>query len=91
MVGDMIRIKRTRNREYRTENSGGGVTSRQFTPSEYAVVDGKQLVARIVFMGEGWRVCQATERSLFGRAVSPVGMNRFKEVREWALLKYGDV
>jgi hypothetical protein len=55
-------------------------------PSEYGLYDGKDLVARILRMGDGWRACRPSDRSVIGTAVSPVGLNGFREVRDWVLV-----
>lgn len=64
---------------------GGGKEVK--SPAEYSVFNGKQLLARIVKMGDGWRACKPSEVSAIGLAVSPIGMNKFREVRQWAISK----
>lgn len=62
---------------------GGGVTL--IRHAEYELRDGRRALAKIVRGPEGWRACRISESSSFGLAVSPVGMNRFREVRAWAI------
>jgi hypothetical protein len=78
-----LKIKRTQNRRYRNGDRKDDLLS----PSEYAVYRGKELIARILKMGEGWRACRPSEGSKIGTAISPIGMNKFREVKTWTLLK----
>ncbi|HEV7700912.1 MAG TPA: hypothetical protein VGO43_11830 [Pyrinomonadaceae bacterium] len=70
-----------KNREY--QDRGGVLVCA--APAEYGLFDGHRLIVRILRMGDGWRVCRPTERSTIGLAISPIGMNKFREVREWAI------
>jgi hypothetical protein len=36
-------------------------------------------------MRDGWRCCRPTSQSLLGTAISPIGLNAFKMVRDWAI------
>ena len=62
--------------------------TRAFLPAEYALFEGGQLVARIIRMDDGWRACRPTATSKIGLAVSPIGLNSFKEVRQWTIEQY---
>lgn len=72
-----MKVKRTKNRSL----VRGGVS----VPAEYGIFDGPRLLARILRMGDGWRACRPTSTSQIGIAISPIGMNKYREVREWAL------
>lgn len=78
----ILKVKRTRNREYK--DAGGGVAT-AFIPAEYGVFEGAKCLARIIRSGEGWRACKATSGSSIGLAISPIGMNKFREVRAWII------
>jgi hypothetical protein len=54
-------------------------------PAEYAVFVNGEQVARIVKARDGWRIVQPTPSSKFGVAVSPVGLNKFSRVKDYAL------
>jgi hypothetical protein len=84
-INRKIKFRRTRNREYATKR--GGVTN-AFRPSEYAVYAGRDLLARIVYNGDGWRVCRTTNIAAIGEAISPIGLNRFREVRAWVMCNF---
>lgn len=60
----------------------------QIAPAEYAVLKGATKLASVVKTGDGWRVCEPTESSRFGAAVSPVGLDEFRRVKMWALERY---
>lgn len=64
---------------------GGEDVTELVAPAEYDVRKEGETLARIVKMGDGWRVCEPTERSKIGTAVSPIGLNRFRQVKAWAL------
>lgn len=78
-----VKVKRTRNRVYAESDRGGGRVVA--SPTEYAIYRGKQLLGRIVRMRDGWRCCRPTEHSKLGVAISPIGLNAYKLVRDWAI------
>ena len=53
--------------------------------AEYELRDGPKPLAKIIRGPEGWRVVRFSTSSSFGLPVSPVGMNRYREVRAWAI------
>jgi len=67
------------------QNEEGEEIAEMVAPAEYAVIKGEERLAVIVKTGDGWRVCQATEASRLGLAISPVGLDNFRRVKAWAL------
>lgn len=57
-------------------------------PARYQIVHRGKVLAHIVRAGDGWRVCQPSTTSVLGRAISPIGLNGFREVRKWALKRF---
>lgn len=84
----VTKLKRVRNRVYGIDAE----TGREIvvTPAEYAVFRGAGQLARVVRMKDGWRVCVATAGSKLGEAISPVGLNKLKLLREWVEERWGD-
>ncbi len=66
-------------------------TSEVIAASEYAVFRGTDQLARIVKAQDGWRVVVATGESKFGRAISPVGTDAFRAVKDWAIKHFDDI
>lgn len=75
-----LKLKRTRNREY-NETTGKRKVSRH---AEYSVSNGKDYLAAIVWNGGGWRCCRIGSTGAIASAVSPVGLDKFRTVRDWA-------
>lgn len=90
-----VRVVKSRAREYRvrvvswTDPETGDRVGRELRecvrPAEYAVERDAARLALIVKTADGWRVCVATATSRLGSAISPVGLNKFAEVKRWAL------
>lgn len=82
-----VRVKRTADRRYRHyyEQDGHMFGLDLIAPAEYGVFVNGVEVARIVKAPDGWRVVQPTPRSKFGVAVSPVGLDKFTSVKQFAL------
>jgi hypothetical protein len=85
-----VKVKIEKNRVYQEDmTSEGYPIMRVVSPTEYAVMRGDEVLARIVKASNGWRAVVPTEQSRLGTPVSPVGLNRFSRVRKWALDKWG--
>lgn len=81
-----VTVRRVADRRYRSYflgESGRRVGVDLIAPAEYAVFVNGEEVARIV-KADGWRVVKPSARSRFGVAVSPVGLDRFGSVKEFA-------
>jgi len=79
---------RTKRRVYPSEahkQRRSGATS----PAEYAVVRGKETLARIVRNGSKWIALQVSAENQFGKPVSPLNYVLLREVKEWVIEKYG--
>lgn len=74
-----VRLRRTRRRVY-----SDSLPRRVVSPAEYTVTFGKEKLAVIIKNGDGWRVSVPTETSKIGTAISPIGMDKFRAVRDWA-------
>ncbi len=85
-----VRVVKVAARQFRVvgELENGEDDKRLTAPAEYAVFKGGEKVASMVKAGDGWRVCQATEGSRFGLAISPVGLDAFMEVKAWAIRNF---
>lgn len=61
-------------------------TSEILAAAEYAIYRHPDTtpIARII-KSDGWRVVVAVEDNHFGRAISPIGMDSFTAVKEWAI------
>jgi hypothetical protein len=57
------------------------------THAEYGIVDGDQVLARIVRNGNKWIALQVTNGN-FGTPVSPLNYVLLRDVKEWAMEKY---
>lgn len=85
-----LKLHRTRNREYvknrdSTETYEPGKYKKQVVrPAEYAVYRGTDLLVKIVRNGRKWRACEPSDTSEIGLAISPIGIDRFREVKVWA-------
>jgi hypothetical protein len=79
---DKLKLRRLKQRQYKETQTGDLVI---IAPTEYGLQRDKSLVARIVRTGDGWRVVRPTPDSNFGEAVSPVGLNGFTDVKNWAM------
>lgn len=83
-----LKLRRTKNRKYEIlkdqELRYGYYPRRLCHPAEYAIFRADELLLRIVLNGGKWRACQPSEKSEIGLAISPIGMNKFREVRKWA-------
>lgn len=75
-----LKLKRTRNREY-NETTG---KRKVFRHAEYAVWNDEVCLATIVWSGGGWRCCRLGSKGAITSAVSPVGLDKFRTVRDWA-------
>jgi hypothetical protein len=85
-----VKVKIERNRVYRDDlTQEGSPIMRIVSPTEYVVMRGEEVLARIVKGGNGWRATVPTENSKLGYAVSPTNLNKFSRVREWAIKKWG--
>lgn len=87
---EKVKVIKTAARKYRviSTREDGSEERRQTAPAEYAVVRGDERLALIVKAGDGWRVCEPSESSRLGLAVSPIGLDTFGMVRRWALQEY---
>jgi hypothetical protein len=62
------------------------VTNEVEVPALYEVKRGDVTIATIVYRKPYWRVVVAgVGGSVFGEAVSPVGLNKWGDVKEWAV------
>lgn len=77
-----LTVRKTAARKFREDGAG---ELRLIAPAEYEVVKGAETLARLVRAQDGWRVVVPTAASRFGEAVSPIGLERFRQVKEWAL------
>ena len=85
-----VKVKVEKNRVYQEDLTREGLPiMRVVSPTEYVVMRGDEVLARIVKANNGWRAVVPTTQSRLGIPVSPVGLNRFSRVREWALSKWG--
>ena len=88
-----IYVKRTANRKWKYEwwEVEDDSLNSLVAPAEYAVYryPDTEPLARIVKAQDGWRVVVETVDSKFGRAVSPIGVNGFTEVKEWSVKHFG--
>jgi hypothetical protein len=82
-----LRLRRITNRRYADPDpETGGVRPILISHAVYELIGAEGRLARIIRGPEGWRVCRLTNTgSSFGLPVSPVGMNRFRDVKAWAL------
>jgi hypothetical protein len=72
-------VKKSLSREYR--EMGGG--KKLVRDAEYELqIDGCR-VARIVRGPDGWRACRLNGNNHFGLPISPIGMNKFRDVKAW--------
>ena len=77
-----MHIVRVRNRVY---NDAGRLVSH----SEYAVVDGDRVLARLLLNRRSWVAIMSGKGNSFGKPVSPVNMVRLRDVKSWALTRWG--
>jgi len=76
-----VHIVRVRNRVY---NNAGRLVSH----SEYAVVDGDRVLARLLLNRRSWVAIVPGKRNSFGKPVSPVNLVRLRDVKSWALTRW---
>jgi hypothetical protein len=76
-----IKIIKTSARQYRDLTESDELIA----PAEYAVIASDSRLALIIKAQDGWRICVPTKDSKIGMAISPIDMNAFREVRDWAL------
>lgn len=81
MQAEKLKIRRTKNRQFKY----GGGRKKLLTDAEYAVFRGAVSLAVIIKTGGGWRACIPTEKNIIGTAISPVGMNKYKSVKDWII------
>ena len=74
-----LKLRRTKNRDYLEVEEKRKI----LRPAEYAIYRGEDLLLRIILNGRKWRACQPSEKSEIGLAISPVGLDKFREVRDW--------
>jgi hypothetical protein len=73
------KVKKSLSRHYRYEDE----VRRLVSNAEYELqIDGHR-VARIVRGPEGWRACRLNGSNQFGLPISPIGMNKFRDVKAW--------
>jgi hypothetical protein len=77
-----VLVVRVKNRVY---NDDGRLVSH----AEYAVVDGDRQLARLVLNRRAWVAVEASDGNGFGKPVSPMNLTLFRDVRKWALEKWG--
>lgn len=82
MKSAKLKLRHTRKRVYKLDFKKNKFVI--FAPAEHAIFRGANLLARIVKNGDGWRACVPGETSKIGNAISPVGLNKFKAVRDWS-------
>lgn len=75
-----LKLRRTKNRDYFEEEFKRKV----LRPAEYAIYQGEEPQLRIILNGRKWRACQPNENSKIGLAISPIGVDKFREVKKWA-------
>lgn len=82
-----VKVVKVSPRKFRVvgQHEDGSDLNELVAPAEYAVTKGGERLALMVKTGDGWRVCKPTEASKLGAAVSPVGLDGFREVKRWAL------
>jgi predicted type IV restriction endonuclease len=56
--------------------------------AEYAVVEGANIFARIVFNRGAWIVVERSDEKSFGKPVSPLNLKLLRDVKEWAIERY---
>ena len=79
-----MRFARLKNRVYHDGEGALQVRSH----AEYGIIDGANLVARIVRNGSKWIALQITEDNQFGKPVSPMNYVLLRDVKEWALERF---
>lgn len=79
--GKGVRVTRVRNRVY----AGSRIKSH----AEYAVVDGTQTLAHLIFNRHAWIAVQRSTPNSFGNAISPMNLTYFADVKKWAIEKWG--
>ena len=87
MPDQMLKLRRLRNREFKEIE---GEARRLIRPAEYAIYRDEHCLAMLILAKDGWRVCVPTGNSRIGSAVSPVGFNKFSQVKNWALAYFGN-
>jgi hypothetical protein len=75
-----LKITRVKNRVY----DGRRIKSH----AEYAVTDGEQVFAHLIFNRHAWIVVQRSEPNSFGKAISPMNLTYFADVKKWAIEKW---
>jgi hypothetical protein len=79
-----LKIHRCVNRKY-FRSGELNETKTLLQHAEYELCKGRERLARIVRGPEGWRAVKLSQTSNFGLPISPVGMNRYRDVRKWVL------
>jgi hypothetical protein len=80
----MPKFRRTKNREYRYENR----RKVRVSEAEYGLFIGDEKVLVFPRSGKIWRVCEPSENSKIGVAVSPYHLRKLRDLKEWAIENY---
>jgi hypothetical protein len=84
--GPPLRCRRIKDRVYRDPlTCVDPLRPEIIAPAEYGLFRGDTLLCRIVRTGDGWRAVVAGDAGGFGRAVSPAGLDGWRQVRAWAV------
>jgi hypothetical protein len=92
----MARLTRIKNRCYATRYRVDDETGERYeirrvrSHAEYAVVTGQKVHARLKRNNGHWVAVERGDDKKFGMVVSPLNIRSWRQVREWALERWGE-
>ena len=77
-----VKVVRVRARVYKDR--------RIVSHAEYAIIDGDRTLVYLIFNRNAWVAVQRTTPTSFGNPISPINLCRLRDVKNWALEKWGE-
>jgi hypothetical protein len=89
------RLTRIKNRVYETASKRDDDTGEEYehrhvkSQAEYAVINGQKVLARLKLNNGQWVAVERGDDRKFGLVVSPLNIRGWRDLRRWALKKWG--